>query len=140
MEFKTKVVEIAPYDPNWKTEFEKLHAQLMPLVGDLALHIEHVGSTSVEGLAAKPIIDVDVVIESMAVFPAVKDRLERAGYTHMGTMGVEGREVFHYGQHEGFMRHHLYVCPQDGKGYLEHVALARLPAGAPGRQRGLRQA
>jgi GrpB-like predicted nucleotidyltransferase (UPF0157 family) len=121
--FRTRIVEIVPYDPTWKAAFEKLQALLMSIVGDLALRIEHVGSTAVEGLAAKPIIDIDVVIESMALFPAVKDKLERAGCNHLGDLGVEGREAFSYDQPAGTMPCHLYVCPQDGKGYREHIAL-----------------
>ena len=123
MEFKTRVVEIVPYDPAWKAEFDKLRVMLTTIVGDLELDIEHVGSTAVEGLAAKPILDIDIVIESMAVFPAVKERLEQAGCTYLGNLGIEGREVFHCERYEGFMRYHLYVCPQDGKGYREHIAL-----------------
>jgi GrpB-like predicted nucleotidyltransferase (UPF0157 family) len=55
-------------------------------------------STSVPGMAAKPIIDVDVLIRSNAQFAQVCDRLERFGYIHRGSRGVEGREVFRCGE------------------------------------------
>lgn len=61
---KTKNIEVVPYDPEWKTEFEKLKVMINSYIGDLILSIEHVGSTSIEGLAVKPIIDLDVVISS----------------------------------------------------------------------------
>lgn len=52
------------------------------------------GSTSVEGLAAKPIIDIDVVIEDMSVLPDIIKGLEKAGYEYEGNLGIEGREAF----------------------------------------------
>lgn len=52
---------IQEYDPTWPRDFATLKAGLWTLVNDLALSIEHVGSTSVPGLAAKPIIDIDIV-------------------------------------------------------------------------------
>ena len=75
----------------------------------------------VEGLASKPIIDIDVVIDSYDVFPAVKDRLSKIGFEQEGNLGVEGREAFKRTFVDGLMPYHLYVCPKDGKGYLEHI-------------------
>ena len=63
-------------------------------IGDLILTIEHVGSTAIEGLSAKPIIDIDVVIESYAMLPIIIDRLGNEGYVHEGNLGVEGREAY----------------------------------------------
>ena len=81
---KARRIEVVPYDPAWKAEFQKLKAMLMGYIGDLVLDIEHVGSTSVEGLAAKPIIDIDVVMESYDVFPAIVERLAKEGFEHRG--------------------------------------------------------
>ncbi|WP_418936670.1 GrpB family protein [Paenibacillus chitinolyticus] len=119
---KTKEVRIVPYDPAWKTAFESIRAELDRHIGDLVLAIEHVGSTSVEGLGAKPVIDIDVVMDSYEVFPAIVERLGKAGFRHEGNLGVEGREAFKRTYEDGFMAYHLYVCPKDGRGYLEHIA------------------
>jgi len=89
----------------------------------LVINIEHVGSTSIEGLFSKPIIDVDVVIASYEILPEVIDRLSNEGYIHQGNLGIEGREAFYRTFDDGMMPYHLYVCPKDGKGYLEHIAL-----------------
>ena len=59
----TRNIVVVPYDENWKQCFEKIAGELSAALGELALTIEHVGSTSVPGLTAKPIIDIDVVIE-----------------------------------------------------------------------------
>ncbi|WP_243522222.1 GrpB family protein [Bacillus pseudomycoides] len=92
-------------------------------IGDLILRIEHVGSTSIEGLAAKPIIDIDVVIESYDILPDIIQRLEKEGYQHQGDLGIEGREAFQRTYKDDFMKYHLYVCPMDSKAYLEHITL-----------------
>jgi GrpB-like predicted nucleotidyltransferase (UPF0157 family) len=119
---KTRVIEVVPYNPEWKTEFVKIKAMIESYIEDLILRIEHVGSTSVEGLSAKPIIDLDVVIDSYSVLPIIVERLEEGGFKYEGNMGVEGREAFRRTFDDGLMKFHLYVCPKDGKGYLEHVA------------------
>lgn len=80
-------------------------------------------SKTVEGLAAKPILDIDVVIESNELLPNIINRLEKEEYKHQGNLGGEGREAFQRKDEESGMKYHLYVCPQDGKGYLEHMAL-----------------
>ena len=61
-QFATKEVRIVPYDPQWRTEFTKIKAMVERYAGEYFAAIEHVGSTSVEGLGAKPIIDLDAVL------------------------------------------------------------------------------
>lgn len=119
---KTRTIEVVPYNPEWKNEFEKLRGMINDYIGDLILSIEHVGSTSVEGLSAKPIIDIDVVISSYDQLPKIIERLSQFGYVHEGNLGVEGREAFKRTFDDGLIKYHLYVCPVDGRGYLEHIA------------------
>lgn len=93
------------------------------------MSIEHVGSTSVPGLAAKPIIDLDVVIESNAQLPEAIESLAQLGYVHEGDLGIAGREAFaRQGQdvpRDGTGRmwpnHHLYVCAQDSEELTRHL-------------------
>ena len=123
MDVKMKgIVRVVPYDPEWKTEFLKIKSMISYCVGDLIIGVEHVGSTAVEGLASKPIIDIDVVIDSYDIFPAVKERLSNIGFEHKGNLGIEGREAFKRAFIDDFMPYHMYVCPEDGRGYLEHIA------------------
>ncbi len=118
-----RVIEVVPYDPIWKEEFNKIKSMLENILGDLIISIEHVGSTSVEGMWAKAIIDLDVVMESYDIFPEILEKLNAVGYTHVGDLGIKGREAFKRNCKDEFMSYHLYVCPKDGKGFLEHVAL-----------------
>lgn len=118
---KTKEVIVLPYDPNWAIEFEKLSAFLKDACGDFVLEICHVGSTSVPGLSAKPILDVDLVIESLKQFNSIKHKLALVGYRHEGDLGIPGREAFKYDS-TPFMAHHLYVLTQDAPELKRHLA------------------
>ncbi len=73
-------IEILDYDANWPEKFEAQARVIAGALGDSALRIEHVGSTSVPGLAAKPIIDILVVVTDSADESAYLQRLEAAGY------------------------------------------------------------
>ena len=90
---KTTHVVVLPYDPKWKDDFTAIQAELEAALGDLALGIEHVGSTSVEGMSAKPCIDIDVVIPDNSVLGEVIERLAAIGYLYEGNLGIEGRHL-----------------------------------------------
>lgn len=118
---RTEKVIVLPYQNSWKDDFEKIAQELRATLDKLAISIEHVGSTSVEGLAAKPIIDIDVVISSED-FPAVVKGLAAIGYQHEGNLGIEGRDAFTYSGKEHLQSHHLYVCPENSLELKRHLA------------------
>lgn len=103
-------IEVVEYDPRWPAKFENLAARVSNIV-DGVIAVEHVGSTSVPGLAAKPIIDLIVVIASRAALPMMIAALERIGYRYEGDLGIAGREAFRWPRGED--RHHLYVCDRE---------------------------
>ena len=111
-------VEVVDYSSHWPSEFEALAAPIRAALGDLALAVEHIGSTSVPGLAAKPIIDLDVVISSRLKLPETLARLAALGYVHRSNLGIPGREAFHW---IGPKRHHLYVCAVDTPSLRQHL-------------------
>lgn len=121
-----RTIIVVDYDPAWPHIFAELAQVIAEAVGALALRIEHVGSTSVPGLAAKPIVDLNVVIEDRALLPDVVRALATLGYEHRGDQGIPGREAFRGltpnvprapGRSGDWPPHHLYVCAQDN---LEH--------------------
>ena len=118
---KTKKVIVLPYDKAWRTAFEEIKQEIESAIGDLILGIEHVGSTSVEGMSAKPCIDIDVIIKDYSVFDYVVSKLEAIGYTHEGDLGIKDREAFKYINKPHLQKHHLYVCPQYSKELLRHI-------------------
>lgn len=115
-----KKVIVVPYNAEWATEFEKIKAELTQALRRYTISIEHVGSTSVPNLAAKPIIDIDIVIE-IGMFEKVKYELEQIGYRHEGDLGILGREAFKYENKEHLMKHHLYVCNKNSSELRRHI-------------------
>ena len=118
---ETKRVVVLPYDPKWKSDFENIRHEIESAIGDLIVGIEHVGSTSVEGLSAKPCIDIDVVIKDYSVFDEVIEKLEAIGYIHEGNLGIKNREAFKYLDKPHLKTHHLYVCPQQSEELYRHI-------------------
>jgi GrpB-like predicted nucleotidyltransferase (UPF0157 family) len=114
-------VLIVDYDPHWPDLFEELRAPVVAALGDLIVCVEHVGSTAVPGLAAKPIIDMDVVVPSVADIPEAIRRLAILGYVHRGDLGISGREALT--SPAGKPSHHLYVCALDSEELRRHRSL-----------------
>ena len=117
---RTKRVVVEKWNPQWKYEYEKIVASLGKDIIYNSIKIEHIGSTSVEGLSAKPVIDFDIVIEKDK-FAIIKELLNKKGYEYEGDLGIEGREAFSYSGKEELMTHHLYVCPKDSKELFKHI-------------------
>jgi GrpB-like predicted nucleotidyltransferase (UPF0157 family) len=120
MAFFTKEVIVVPYDLQWPRSFEILKNHIQTVLKDIAIAIEHVGSTAVPGLAAKPIIDCDVVIKR-GDLPHLESLLEPFGFSNLGDLGIPERYAFQ-GPDLGF-KYHLYVVYPDSAPYLEHITL-----------------
>lgn len=118
----TKHVVVERYSETWPRNFISIRNEIKDALRDLVLRIEHVGSTSVPGLSAKPIIDIDVVIRDCSVFDAVVTKLGAIGYQYEGDLGIAGREAFRYDGKAHLQKHHLYVCTQDSAELKRHVA------------------
>ena len=118
---RTKRVTVVPYEEAWKTAFEEIKNEIEAEIGDLILGIEHVGSTSVNGMSAKPCIDMDVIIKDYLVFDEVVSKLGAIGYIHEGDLGIKDREAFKYTDKPHLMMHHLYVCPQYSEELHRHI-------------------
>ena len=117
----TKKVVVLPYDVAWHSAFEKIKVEIEESIGNLIIGVEHVGSTSVEGMSAKPCIDIDVIIKDYSVFAAVADGLKAIGYIHEGDLGIMDREAFNYSGKEHLPMHHLYVCPKYSEELHHHI-------------------
>ena len=117
----TQPIVVEPYNPQWASEFEKIRAYLLEHIRDLIVDIHHIGSTSVVGLSAKPIIDFDIEIASMDIFPKIKERLGLLGFRHEGDYGVTGREAFKREISDDFMPYYMYVCPSDSIELKQHL-------------------
>ncbi|MEQ4720623.1 GrpB family protein [Nonomuraea sp. B19D2] len=76
------LVEIVDYDPGWPMEFARLGEALRAALGDVAVRIDHIGSTSVPGLAAKPVIDIQIAVRSFDPLEAFRTPLEHLGLVY----------------------------------------------------------
>ena len=119
---RTLKVEVVPYDAYWTKNFLDIKNEILKVLDKLVLSIEHVGSTAVCGLWAKPIIDIDIVIKDYSVLSDVILALSSIGYRHEGNLGIYGREAFTYEGKEYLQKHHLYVCPEDSVELRKHMA------------------
>lgn len=113
-------VIVVEYDPSWPALFRFFRERLARALGSMAAAIEHVGSTAVSHLAAKPIIDIDVLLADEADLPAAIDRLADIGYVYQGDLGIPGREAFLAPAQDS--PHHLYVCPPQSREFQKHLA------------------
>lgn len=118
-----RTIIVEPYNPKWAKEFEKIKSEILPLISDNIISFEHVGSTAVVGLWAKPVIDIDIIVDDGMV-PIIIKKLAAIGYVHEGDLGIIGREAFSYKDEDkaNLMKHHLYVCHKDNAELKQHLA------------------
>ncbi len=105
-------IEICNYDPRWSVEFESERNRLMTLFPGAFLTIEHVGSTAVPGLAAKPVVDLVAVIDSMDAAESLVDALCANGYSTSAEFNATLKDrkwLMRYGL--GGRTHHLHLVP-----------------------------
>lgn len=117
---------IKTYNPNWVRDFKTIKDELNKGLQGLSYTIEHIGSTAIPELPAKPIIDIDIVYHTPTTFSKIKEHLEQMEYYHNGNQGIENREVFKRkaaANHDVLdaITHHLYVCPENSKELQKHV-------------------
>lgn len=113
-------VVIRDYDPSWPGVFEMIRGGLAAALGELALAIEHVGSTAIPGCSAKPVIDLVVVVKDRDAVGRAIEGLESIDYRHKGDGGIPGREALT--PPPGWPSHHPYVCARDNRELGRQIA------------------
>lgn len=125
-----KKIIIEEYSEVWPILFNNLHNVFKKTLGSLIVDIQHVGSTSVPGLAAKPTIDIDLVIKNKELLNFVIERLEDLGYEYLGDLGIKDREAFRRksdktpidGSGKIWPNHNLYCCTQNSLSFKNHIS------------------
>lgn len=102
----TEVV-LAPHHPDWALVFSSVGERLRSALGEVAIRIDHVGSTAIEGMPAKPAIDVQVSVTDLEPLESYKDPLEQLGYGLKWPDPILTRRFFR--EPEGQPRTHLHV-------------------------------
>lgn len=116
---------VVEYNKDWPQHFLKIKAELLKVL-TISCQVQHVGSTSIPGMKAKPIIDIDIGLENWSDFEAVKNALAEIGYEHEGDRGITGRETFCrngkvHNEILDNIDHHLYICSVDNEEYKRHI-------------------
>jgi GrpB-like predicted nucleotidyltransferase (UPF0157 family) len=109
----TRGIDVVPYDPRWPGEFAAEARRLRAALGELALRIDHNGSTAVPGLDAKPVIDIQISVAGLKPLSAYGERLESAGYVHVPHADDEFCPFFHRPA-EWPHSHHVHLVIQGG--------------------------
>lgn len=124
MALKRGIVELEEYNNNWKKEYKEEEKILKEVLGDRIIEIHHIGSTSIEGLKAKPIIDILVVIENLKKIGEIENLLKDYDYTNRGPQGVEDRMFFAKGP-EDARTHYIHFTEPNSNTYYNQVYFKR---------------
>jgi GrpB-like predicted nucleotidyltransferase (UPF0157 family) len=117
-------IVIANYDPNWPTLFEQEKSRLTEVVGDHVLSIQHVGSTSVPGLGAKPIIDIMIAVRSLEEADGFCIRpIVEIGYEYVQEFERETpqRRYFRKSNEAGVRTHHIHMVVINSDWWIDHL-------------------
>jgi GrpB-like predicted nucleotidyltransferase (UPF0157 family) len=116
------VIVIAPYDPAWLARFDAEAERIRQAFGSRALRVEHVGSTSVPGLAAKPVIDIQVSVPSLEPRDIYNSWLSGLGYTHFSLGSFDVVYPFFKRPVGWPSTHHVHLCVVGSVQEQEHLA------------------
>lgn len=117
MALQRGIVELDNFSLEWAKDYEKEKKLLKEVLGDRALEIHHVGSTSIKGLNAKPIIDILVAIEDLNMIEEIEELLKEYNYSNRGHQGVEDRYFFAKGPEEARTHYIHFVEPNNNTYY-----------------------
>lgn len=128
--FDRKTLTVCAYDPTWNLEFQAIAAVLRNKLGT-DTRIEHVGSTSVPGLPAKPVLDIDLIVGDLTAMEDLKPPLAELGYTFRGDLGIPLRYAFRRADPQtpwteprrDWLAQNLYVCIEGSLALKNHRLL-----------------
>jgi GrpB-like predicted nucleotidyltransferase (UPF0157 family) len=115
---ENETFDLADYDPNWPVIFERESSLISEVLGEEVVDIQHIGSTSIRGLRAKPIIDLLAAVESFATVEEYKRRLEPLGYHHHAHEDEDERIFFWKGMPR---THHLHIVEYATWEHQRHI-------------------
>ena len=105
----TRKVEVVPHNPNWRSLFETESKQIAIALSENVIEIHHIGSTSIETIYAKPIIDILVEVKSIDRVDRQNSSMQLLGYQCMGEFGIEERRFFLKDSQDGIRTYHIHV-------------------------------
>lgn len=113
---------VVPHDPSWRRAFEVEASAISKALGEDAILLHHIGSTSIDGILAKPIIDLLGVVPDLEAMDACSNAMEALGYEVMGAYGISERRYFRKINPSGQRTHHLHVFATGSPHVERHLA------------------
>lgn len=120
---KRNHVTLIPYNDEWDTQYQITRNELQNIIGDNITEIHHVGSTAIKGIAAKPIIDVAVVIKNAELLNV--NGMESVGYEYCGERGVAGRHLFVRRVNGDISTHHVHCYLENNENYNQVILFCK---------------
>jgi GrpB-like predicted nucleotidyltransferase (UPF0157 family) len=118
------MIVVVPYDPDWPERYTDEARKVRVALGNLVVRIDHVGSTSVPGLAAKPVIDIQVSVPSLHPLSLIAGPLSQVGYAHIPDPDEEFERVYPCFRKPATWpsSHHIHVCAAGSEQERRHIA------------------
>ena len=111
-----------PYDPRWPEAYERAAAEVVAVLGQNLYAIHHIGSTSIPGIHAKPVIDILAVVGELDALDRRSAPMRALGYEVMGAFGIEGRRYFRRDDANGKRTHQVHAFAHKSPHVLRHLA------------------
>lgn len=118
---KRGTVQLVPYDPEWAKLFEEEREAIQKVLGDRAVDVEHIGSTAIPGMLAKPILDLQVAVGSLDDYEQYTPELEKLGYQFMRDNRDELEHILYIKGPEEKRTHYLKLTTMDTDFWKEHI-------------------
>jgi len=122
VEASKRQVTVVPYDPQWPAAFERSSREVMAALGESLLVIHHIGSTSIPGIHAKPIIDMLAVATNLRHVDEYAPRMQEIGYEAMGEFGISGRRYFRRDNLAGVRTEQVHIFAAESPHVSRHLA------------------
>ena len=116
------MITIDPYDPAWPARFDAEAASIRLVLGEIALRVEHVGSTAVPGLAAKPVVDIQVSVPSLDPLGHFVEQLSQIGYNYLPLGAFDLVYPFFQKPAVWPSTHHVHLCVVGSEQERKHLA------------------
>jgi len=118
-EKQVRVIEVVPYNSQWKEDYLKEMGKIILIMNDEIIDIHHIGSTSIPGIYAKPVIDILIGVVDIKNIDKYNGEMDTLGYVCQGEYGIKGRRFFMKGLYN--RTHHIHIFQSDNPEILRHI-------------------
>jgi GrpB-like predicted nucleotidyltransferase (UPF0157 family) len=115
-------IDMVPHDPQWRQEFQQEAEQITVTLGSAVVTVHHMGSTAIPTVYAKPVIDLLLVVQSVAALDEKQPAMEALGYEALGEFGIPGRRYFRRNNALGDRTHQVHAFETGSPQITRHLA------------------